>query len=218
MCKTSIDDLKKYYEKLTELVQQNSDVPILNEDRAHNAVVMRVILENSEKIKMYCGEFSVFRTEFAIKASKTIDEEIIPEGETDADNLFMIEAIEGYLTDDGDKPFNPIGGLYKSLLTFLKKDNTEMEVIVENPEGLKKESIYSKIIFPYRNKIKFYKTEKGRKIEDYYSHFTIGDNRMYRMELEKESHEAICCFYNIKGVESLNTSFDYIKSNSIPLS
>ena len=97
------NSLKEYYEDLVNKVTNNDGSRFLNSDRAHNAIVMSVILEHSNDIKMFCGELSIFAPGFAEKVNTS-------------------------LKCEEDKLFDPINRLYSSLNDFLSNKSNSLTV------------------------------------------------------------------------------------------
>lgn len=195
--RATLSSLNDYYEKLMRFVSEGEDdIRFQNEDRAHNAIVMQLILENATVIKMYCGEFSIFRKGFKKKVEDSIDYE-----------------------SDEDKEL-PMQNLYNSLEQFLRKDGTSLDVIIENTGHIFWEDFYSLqnlYSFITSGKIKFYVFKDGfSNFSDAY-HFTVGDTRMYRRESDKEKHNAIGGFNNPTGAKILLTRFEQLMENVIPL-
>ncbi|MDH6306694.1 hypothetical protein M2459_003634 [Parabacteroides sp. PF5-5] len=188
-----LQKLKNYYRDISQLAKDKSPNRFQNDDRAHNAVVMQVIFEQATTVKMYCGEFSIFRKEFKKKVEKDYD-------------------VEG-----GDCPMN---NLYKRLESFLKKEDTSLEVIVENPDIFFWQDLYSlEKIRPFvgLGKIKFYTFKDDFSNFNNTYHFTVGDDRMYRRESDEVTHNAICCFNNPEGAKILKTRFEQLKENVVLL-
>ena len=193
----SLEDLNKYYDEFTSIAQQGLDTRVYNINRAHNAVVMRVILENAKTVRMYCGEFSVFRSEFAEKI-KTND-------------------IVNTESDENKQAF--ITNLYDSLEKFLERGGT-LDAIIENPGvNFTDEMVYRTIIKKYVDKgqVRLHTFKDGFKNYKGAFHFTLGDNIMYRRESDRELHDAICCFNNKKGAAVFVTRFDQLWKCSKPI-
>ena len=58
------EEIKDYYLELIQNFKNKNPVFQYNKDRAHNSVVLRLMLDTSTSIKMYCGQLSVMRTGF----------------------------------------------------------------------------------------------------------------------------------------------------------
>ncbi|MBD5272045.1 MAG: hypothetical protein HDS42_02030 [Bacteroides sp.] len=54
----------KYYEEIRNDYQKGKINVVRNSDRSHNAMIMRLMLESSDEISMFCGEMSIFRKGF----------------------------------------------------------------------------------------------------------------------------------------------------------
>ncbi|MDR1056535.1 MAG: hypothetical protein LBL90_12110 [Prevotellaceae bacterium] len=200
--KYSLADLEDYYKNLTKLAGEKKTVRFLNQDRAHNAVVMLVMLEHAEKrIQMYCGALSIFRENFQQKAKENINQQT--SGSEDAER------------------FDVFKKLRKSLQEFLNKDHTTFEAIIENPgdnfweEEIIKEDLFHRI---EEGKVQLYKLKTFNKDSKFnLNHFAIGDDTMYRRESDMKLHTALCCFNNEAGVSVLASNFAMLKSFSVPL-
>lgn len=58
------EEIKNYYLELRRDFETKSPIFQYNKDRAHNSVVLRLMLDTSTSIKMYCGQLSVMRKGF----------------------------------------------------------------------------------------------------------------------------------------------------------
>ena len=188
--------LKEYYEMLTQKARTKDAERFANADRAHNVVVMRVMLENAKSIKMYCGELSIFRKEFADKVNDSIewDDELVND-------------------------FDLMKGLYSALALFLEKGNT-FEAIIENPSDLEKEDIYKYILKKYIDKgqVYLYTFQNNYEKTPNAFHFLLGNDHMYRRENNHYERSAICCFNSETGTEILSWQYDAYKQHIIPIS
>lgn len=182
--------LEEYYNLLVEKVDNNDSSRFLNTDRAHNAVVMSVIFSNSNHVKMFCGELSIFEPSFADKVRES-------------------------LKIEEDKNFAPMDKLYSSLEKFLSEKNHTLTIIIQNHTStfLKESPVKSFLLNNEQVKIYVLNSNDSTLNID---HFTVGENRMYRREIDKDTHQAICCFNNIDGSQILlNTFEDLLKQSSI---
>lgn len=59
-----MSDIEKYYDKLKDALSKGKNYEDRNHNRSHNAMVMKLMLENSDEINMFCGEMSIFRKGF----------------------------------------------------------------------------------------------------------------------------------------------------------
>lgn len=157
--------LEEYYNELTEAYKKNAWYFITNEDRAHNATIMRVMLENATKICMFCGELSVFR-----------------------------EGFYTHIDNDGGQGQLLKGNVAAALLSFLKKEGTELSIVMEKfGKDLKEDFILSSEDLKEIRKIKLYALDKSFSEGEDLSHFSFTENeKMTRIELNEDTHEAIC--------------------------
>ena len=72
--KMKIEDLRRYYDSLCEKLKNGTPDIVLNDDRAHNSVIERFMLDSSKIVCMYCGEMSVFRRRFYAHIDSSIAE------------------------------------------------------------------------------------------------------------------------------------------------
>lgn len=186
------DFYDEYYRELKQAFDSNSVSIRYNKDRAHNAVIMSFMLDNTNVIQMYCGEISVLRSRFYDK----IDED----HKTDSPKLG-----EGLKTR-----------VIKSLVDFIKRDGTRLEIILEKDA----ESTITDMVDS-----KFYDAiQSGKIIVNYLpkdfpsgnalNHFSVTDRSMFRFEEEKDTHSAICCFNNDEVCGHLRKNFKILKSYS----
>lgn len=194
-----LESLRGYYQLLNQLAEEKSDLRIMNDSPVHATIVMRVLLDHSSEVNMYCGIFSIFRECFREKV-KTYFEENFSDEEK--------KSLQG-------EPFDPFGDLHRSLKSFLKRGGKLQVVMEKEYESLNGDVVYTDILKPYIDKgqAEFYHLEAKPE----YDHFTIGDNNKYRRESDKELRLAICCFNNEEGVNILKNSFSQLLQNSSPI-
>lgn len=179
------EELKSYYNDLKQ--NSNNGDLFYNTDRVHNSLVMSNILDESKDVKMYCGEFSLFREEFKKKV----------------DVVFTFEQLQ---------EFSPIEILYNSLKTFLEAGKKIFIIIEKNEKCLSDEPVFQEIIKPYISKNIFFYLIDSKYKANY--HFTVGDDRRYRRETGPESHSAICSRNDINGAKIMLNQFAILQDNS----
>lgn len=179
------EELKSYYNDLKQ--NSNNGDLFYNADRAHNALVMSCILDFSNEVKMYCGEFSLFRENFK-------------------------EIVDNDLTTEQKEDFSPMSILYTSLQTFLEAGKKIFIIIEKNDKCLSDEPVFQKIIKPYISKNIFFYLIDSKYKANY--HFTVGDDRRYRRETGPESHSAICSRNDINGAKIMLNQFAILQDNS----
>lgn len=194
-----LESLRSYYQLLNQLAEDKSELRIMNDSPVHATIVMRVLLDHSSEVKMYCGKFSIFRECFRKKVKDYFEKN------------FSLEEKESLQRE----PFDPFGDLHDSLRNFLVRGGKFQVIMEKEWELLKDDSVYTNVLKPYidNGQVKFYHLE----VKPEYDHFTIGDNDKYRRESDKELRLAICCFNNKEGVEILKTSYTQLLQNSIPV-
>lgn len=161
-----MEDLEKYYKKLCDAYDLNEWYYTQNKDRAHNATVMRVMLEKSSDISMYCGEMSVFRKGF-------------------------YRHINEIYTGKGDELKEHVSSALKN---FIEKDRASLRIIVENfKDEILNDLIIPREEFATSLAVSIYQLpdEIGNKRNLPHIAFTT-DERMVRLELNKITHQALC--------------------------
>lgn len=182
------EELKSYYNDLKQ--NSNKEDLFYNADRAHNALVMSNILDVSKEVKMYCGEFSLFRKDFKDKVDKE----------------FTLEQVE---------EFSPIRILYQSLSNYLLEKKRIYVIIEDKADSLSNEPVFQNIIKPYISKnIFFYLIDSNYKAT---YHFSVGDKDKYRRELGSESHSAICSMKDSSTAKIMLSQYDILLNYSTPL-
>ncbi len=172
-------DLEDYYKRLQESYDSKKASFHYNSDRSHNVMIVRLMLDNSSRLDMFCGQLSIFREGFFKKIRDTY---------TEREN--QIEDISAKLKD----------ALTDSIKRFLKKENAVFNVIFEN---YKKEYLNDLICDELSDgiregKINLYQLDdKLPNKEDLY-HFAYTDSKIIRLEQDKEQHNAICTINDTK--------------------
>ncbi|MEZ3549730.1 MAG: hypothetical protein K1W02_03215 [Muribaculaceae bacterium] len=182
-------ELKKYYEELTDAYKRNEWHYTMNSDRRHNAVIMLVMLENAKKIKMFCGEMSVFRKGFY----KHIQE------------------------SDSSSAQDLMDRMSYALQEFLSYDDSHIDIILEDfkDEYLDDLIIPRRIFLSKLGLDLFYLPEYiGNKKEIPHITYTDDDRKMVRIELDPQKHEAICKIGTSPDMLSPDDSFNKLKELS----
>lgn len=178
-----IEELNSYYDSLCNKLKSGNFEAVLNNDRAHNAVIERFMLENSTIINMYCGEMSIFR-----------------------------EGFYSYINQDNDveQCETPVGDLLKrdvidALKKFVNCPNSKLNIYFERFE----QSFLWDLIAPgiFRDgirtgKIRLFKLDDSLFLKTGIAHTAYTDTNIIRIERNSETHEAIC---------GINISDDIIK-------
>lgn len=189
------EKLKDYHNKLITALNGNEPSYHFNSDREHNAIIMRVMLDNSSTLNMYCGEMSVFREMFYEHITK--------------DNDDIKEYAEGIKTD-----------LKNSFKEFIQKEDVSMNIIFETF----KDDYLEDIIFDEDfkrgvsdKKINLYKLSDDFEYKEDIKHFTY-TNCIVRFEQDKLRHSAICAINEQQAYyESIDKNFSLLKKMAIPI-
>ena len=163
-----MDEILDYYKTLREAYENNSLFFGTNRDHAHNAMVMRLMLEKSNNISMFCGEMSVFRKKFYDKIRENNPEL------GDRIEKIMIDTLNEFVRKDN--------AIINIILTSFKSDYLE-DLIVDGDSFVKVARIMylPKLSYPgYDNAV------------DLMNHFSFTeDRRISRVETKADEHEAI---------------------------
>lgn len=192
----TLETLVDYKEHIEQLVKNTSSNELVYNDSAvHASLIMQCILNNSKLINMYCGKFSIFRDNFKNKL----------------DTMFKDPTYDEVRESVAFKEFNP----YANSITALKKffqNGGKMNVIMEEESTpLNNESLWLEIEDFYKNEsLKFYQKKDTTDL----FHFTVGDDKMYRCENDKELRTALCCFNDTVTSSTLNQCFNIMKSEA----
>lgn len=168
MTKNEID---MYYDRLTSTLESQKWDIALNKDRAHNAMVMRLLLNSSDNISMYCGEMSVFRQAFYDHISNN-------NKENDEERL------GDYLKEK----------MIDSMNHFLSKDKANLQIILEKKVDQNSDDLIFGEEFKQgiaEGKIAVYYLSDNMLFKGDISHFAVSDS-VIRMERDRKEHSAIC--------------------------
>lgn len=181
------EEIKNYYLELRRNFETKSPIFQYNKDRAHNSVVLRLMLDTSTSIKMYCGQLSVMRKGFY--------EHIKNEDEILADELQskLKESFEHFITKDNSK-------LIIILETY--KDEYLKDLIYGDDfkRGLK------------NGKIELLKLNDKLTFKQQLYHFSLSDTMIVRIEQDKEQHSAVCSLNQKDIYDSVNNVFNKIEA------
>lgn len=180
MNEEEIRQLEAYYKEIDFSENaENADKLFYNSDRAHNALVMSRIFQRSQEVNMYCGKLSLFGKEFARRVKQDLGLDDAPAGH-----------------------FSPMAILYESVKQFLSAGKRLTVIVERNPDEFEDDIKFIRLY----NNFHLYKIPVDSQAE---FHFSVGDGIMYRRELDKGSHTAICCFNDREGAEIMNEQFRY---------
>ncbi len=183
-------ELTEYYERLCKAYDNNEQLFITNHARAHNALIMRVMLEKAKEVNMYCGEMSVFRKGFYDHIRR----------EDSALGSEMENMMATVLTDFLTKPDKQLSVLFENYHdSYLDDLIVPLETVKESNVKLKKlpDTIANKRYIPHIS-------------------FT-GNERMVRFELNKDTHQAVCKIGIDKEKESPKKAFENLMQLADPI-
>lgn len=110
-----------------------------------------------------------------------------------------------------------------ALISFLRKGDTQLEILLDNyKDGKKsKESALFRVLYPYHDRITIKHTIGDLKMRMKDSdgnriaiHMCIGDEKMYRVETDTRLRKAECCLNGSKYAKMLTHAFDtFFNSN-----
>lgn len=181
------NEMDRYYLDLKQSLETKAPVFQYNKDRAHNSVVLRLMLDTSTIIKMYCGQLTVMRTSFY--------DHIREENEELAKELQS--------------------KLQESFKTFLSKDNSKMVIILETYKKEYLKDLISVEDFQkglMDGKIELFKLSNSLTFKQQLYHFSLSDTMIVRLEQDKEQHSAVCSLNQKDIYESANSAFDKIEA------
>lgn len=101
-----------------------------------------------------------------------------------------------------------------NLMTFLKREDSKIKLIVEDEESALSNSESFKILLGESNidkvDIVYNKGNKPKTGRGELFHFMTGDEKMFRLELDTQNHKAQCSFNDMEFTKALNIGFDKI--------
>lgn len=147
-----------------------------NDDCVHNSMVLVSILDKSKTVNMTCGKMSAFRNSMYDKIRDDFgNDKERGEAVSEWSKHKMSESIERFLDRDGTEL-----NIYVIYYTPALFDD------LINPEAFEK-GIKS-------GKLNIYPLPAGSDDEDQLGHITMGDNKVMRLELDKEKHSGSVVF------------------------
>lgn len=183
-------ELINYYNNLCDAYDGNLKLFVTNHAYTHNALIMRVMLEKSNEVNMYCGEMSVFRKGFYDHIRK----------ENQA------------LGDDMEH------GMADVLKKFLTNPEKQLSVLFENYKDKYLSDLIVPLELFKASSVELLKLPDTIANKQYIPHISFtGNERMVRFELNKETHEAVCRIGINKEKESPKQSFENLKAVAKPV-
>ena len=198
----TLQDYLEYRKMLEEYVSERSDIVFLNDSRVHAVMVLTAMLtqlKTAEKredrlLKMFCGEFSLFR-DTTKRHLSVLEKEY--ESEFKAENMSWAD-------------FDPYGKLQQALESFFKNQGRLELIVTSNPLPMKDEDSWEF----FSNAIQTGRMQVWQYSNDFcLDHFSVAGSA-YRIENSDEEKTAICCFNDAPTARKLAESFDSIKGNS----
>lgn len=201
--------LEGYYQKLNTALESSDASFIFNKDRSHNATIMRFMFDKSNEVCMYCGSMSVFRKGFYEKIeneSGSAEKDKKQEYTAEERKMMAKEAKEGITT---------------SLKSFFDKKGSKLSVIMENFEEGFLDDLIDENLFKEnvaKGQLLLYSLNDGFTFKSKLSHFSSSDQKIVRLEQDKEEHSAVCIINDNEMSESSNSMFDMLVKAATPVS
>jgi hypothetical protein len=189
-------DIDTYFAHLTQKYQSGEWDIALNKDRAHNVMVMRLMLNTSSRVSMYCGEMSIFRDKFY--------EHITESNKQDDDSLgeYLKEKMVVAMND------------------FLSKEGACLRIILENGLDKRMDDLIFGDEFKQgisEGKIQIYRLNDTMLFKGDLSHFALSD-QIIRMEKDSKEHSAICAIHpKADLLSNMSNHFDTLLNMSTSL-
>lgn len=163
-----MEEILEYYRRLKEALDKGEVFEERNYNHSHNAMVMRLMLEASSDIYMYCGAMSIFRKCFYNKIREC--------------NEIMGDEIEAIMRNTLSEYLENKKGKLNIILQKYKTEYLE-DLIVEKEVFLKRAKISALPDLPYEG----YK-ESVKQV----NHFSYTkDRKISRWEIDMVKHEAM---------------------------
>lgn len=166
-----LEDLNRYYDQLVEHLDKNQLFSISNSDRAHNSTVMRFMFDECPDINMFCGEMSVFRSNFY----------------NHINNL-----------NNSDLGTQLKEQLAKSIRDFMYSPDKKLRIIIANYDRRQFSDLISKQAFEdglTNGNVEFYSLDGRYILKDSLKHCTYSNIGVVRLEEDQENHKGICSIH-----------------------
>lgn len=197
----TMQDMESYYQQLMSYFQREEYKTTSNKDRAHNTTMLRFMLDNSNTVKMFCGEMSVFRNKFY----DTIDRDNKACADDDSEGLGQTLKKK----------------LIASLEKFIDDSNSHLDIILESFSSKYLDDLIDCNLFKdgiKNKKITLRYLDLDRIQTRYLSHFSFTDKKILRMETNKSTHEGICGFNIDQEIfDDMNKNFKIFTEASISI-
>lgn len=166
-----------YYNKLIEEINKNIKSIEPNNDRGHNAMIFRAMLDTASTINMFCGEMSILHNDFYDK----------------------IDTQEVCKDDKVIRIGNKIKTLViSSLKNFLAREDSKLTIYLQHPDKISiGEFIDSNVIFDgiKTGHLLVNELDQTKILINGISHVTTTNRRTVRMETNPVLHEGLCAVY-----------------------
>lgn len=195
MCRTTLEQYTEYYNGLKKILESKEESFVGNSGHGHNAVVMRLMLENSRAISMYCGSLSVFSDSFFEQIAKS-------DSKTVADSLKenLKNALLAFLRN---------GGHLNIILENYTKD-WQSNIIIGSSE-------WHEYIMNGQINVRYIPDILS--VKKNINHVAFNDsNTIERLEIDKKLHAAICRLNSTEGMEDQTNLFETLTDCSEPIS
>lgn len=190
-----------YYDKLVEEINNDIESIEPNNDRGHNAMIFRAMLDTASKINMFCGEMSILHNDFYDK----------------------IDTQEGCHGDEVIRIGNKIKTLViSSLKIFLAKEDSKLTIYLQHPDKISvSEFIDSNVILDgiKAEHLSINSIDTTKILINGISHVTSTDRRTVRMETNPVLHEGLCAVYaDASIIAPLDEMFESMNKASLSIS
>lgn len=186
-------ELQRYYTTLVRNYNSRVCLSVANSDRAHNATIIRFMLDTSQNINMFCGEMSVFRKNFYTHIGRN--------------HIGLGQKVK----DD----------LVKSLQSFVERGTGKLNIVLEKFSYSMFKDLISQNVFRtgvQSGVISFRVLNRRAILAAGLSHCTFTDKGIVRMEVDQDSHSAICSVnINRPTLDVLMSNFNIIQRASTPI-
>lgn len=180
---------EEYYQELKTAFESGSPSVRYNSDRAHNAVIMCFMFDNSNVVNMYCGQMSVLRNGFFDKIN----------AQNDFNDPKLGDELKSHLKE--------------SLNSFLGREDARLNILFESYSTEYKNDLISGEKMKNSlidKKLSMKVLPEDLKIRKTLDHFTVSDTGIYRFEDDKEQHSALCSFNDTESSAKLHNNFQIL--------
>ncbi len=192
MSERSTQIFDSFYEKIKDEYDNNNSSSELNSDRLHNAAIMKLMLESSNEIFMFCGCLSVFRPEFYERIA-----EVHGADTAEYIRIEMIKALAEFFADNNHRLNVILESGVNDLESSMIVDEETVRAAVSGG-NLKSSALNSSFLW-------------GNSL----SHFAYSkDSEMLRLESNKIEHTGIYSRKNSELLKEASDTYAMLKSRS----